>query len=487
MSPSAAPSRSDANPPDALTDPHGLTRQLTLRDLVLAQILNVVGSSWVGVAASFGRAQAVVWISAMLVFYLPMAVSVYFLNREMPLEGGLYVWARTAFGDLAGFMTAWNIWAYGLCVAAAILDAIPTELAYLLGPSAAWLPGSHWASAIILGAVVVALTVTSLCGLSLGRWIHSASGAAMLAVFLLLILTPFWSLAHRVPLHYAPLALALPHADPRSLAFMGQMFGALCGLEYIAILAGEARFPARNIGRSVVIASPIICAMFILGTGSVFAFHQLHPATSIDFIAPIPQTLRFAFGNHGGGNLLAMLAIVLVQVRLLGATSLIFTGVTRLPMTAGWDHLIPEWFSRLSKRKRVPTNSILFSAAMIALLLLLGNVGVKAAEAFQVLANASAELYALAYLAMFAVPLAGAKLLRRRLPTWVALTSAVGFAFTLFAFALTAYPFVDVVDARTYAAKILGTTLLANLVGLGFYFIRRARHLSTVSSKTMPG
>jgi amino acid transporter len=300
----------------------------------------------------------------------------------------------------------------------------------------------------------------------------------MLAVFLLLILTPFWSLAHRVPLHYAPLAIALPQADLRSLAFMGQMFGALCGLEYIAILAGEAKSPTRNIGLSVVIASPIICAMFILGTGSVLAFHQLLPATSIDFIAPIPQTLRFAFGTHGGGNLLATLAIILVQVRLLGATSLIFTGVTRLPMTAGWDHLIPEWFARLSKRKRVPTNSVLFSAAMIAALLLLGNVGVKAAEAFQVLANASAELYALAYLAMFAVPLVGARVLRRRLPRWVGVTSAVGFAFTLFAFALTAYPFVDVVDARAYAAKILGTTLLANLIGLGFYFTRRGRGVS---------
>src|ERR1700743_697358 len=73
-----------------------------LRDLVLTQVLCVVGSSWVGIAAGLGRAQALTWIAAMVLFYLPMAVSVIYLNREMPLEGGLYVWARTAFGDLGG-------------------------------------------------------------------------------------------------------------------------------------------------------------------------------------------------------------------------------------------------------------------------------------------------------------------------------------------------------------------------------------------------
>jgi amino acid transporter len=456
---------------------HALPRQLTLRDLVLAQILNVVGSAWVGVAAGLGRAQAVVWISAMLVFYVPMAVSVYFLNREMPLEGGLYVWARKSFGDFAGFLTAWNIWAYGLSVAAAILDAIPTEFAYLIGPKAAWLPESHWGSAAVLGTVVAALTVTSLYGLSLGRWIHSISGAAMVAVFILLIATPFWALAHHVPLHYAPLAMQFPKANLRSLAFMGQMFGALCGLEFIAILAGEAKAPSRNIGLSVVIASPIICGMFIFGTGAVLAFHQFHANVPIDFIAPIPQTLRFAFGNAGAGNLLAMLAIIFVQMRLLGATSLIFTGVARLPMTAGWDHLIPEWFARLSKRRQVPTNSILVSAAIVALLLLLGNLGVKAAEAFQVLSNASTQFYCLAYLAMFAIPLVGARLLRKRLPTWVAVTSAIGFAFTVFCLILEAYPFIDVANPRTYAAKIVGTTLLTNIVGILFY-VTRSRKLA---------
>ena len=455
------------------TETHALSRQLGLRDLVLTQILCVVGSSWVGVAAGLGRAQAFVWLLAMMLFYVPMGVSVYFLNREMPLEGGLYVWARTAFGDAWGFMTAWNLWTYGLCVCATILFGIPTEIAYMIGPKAAWLPEDHAVSLAVVAVVLSALTAASLRGLALGRLIHNISGSAMLAVFALLVVTPFWAMLHHVPLHYAPLAMALPKANLYSLALMGQMFGALCGLEYIAILAGEAKAPTRNIGLSVVISSPVICGMFIFGTGAVLGFHQFYASTNIDLIAPIPQTLRFAFGNSGAGNVLATAAIVMVQMRLIGATSYIFTGVTRLPMTAGWDHLIPEWFARLSKRRQVPVNSILVSAAIIAALLLLGSAGVKAAEAFQTLVQTSSELYALAYLAMFAIPIVGVAALRKRLPKWAAWTSGVGFAFTVFAFALTAYPFVDVVDARAYAAKILGTTVLANVVGWLFYRSRQ--------------
>ena len=89
------------------------------------------------------------------------------------------------------------------------------------------------------------------------------------------------------------------------------------------------------------------------------------------------------------------------------------------------------------------------------------------------LSQASQELYELAYLAMFAIPIVGIKALRDRMPTWVAWTTGVGFAFTVFSFVLTAVPFVDVVDSRAYAAKILGTTFLANAIGLAFYWARR--------------
>jgi len=449
---------------------HHLRRQLGLRDLVLTQILCVVGSSWVGVAAGLGRAQTVMWIAAMLLFYVPMAGSVIGLNRVMPLEGGLYVWAHRAFGDIGGFLTAWNIWFYGIAVTATILYAIPTELSYLIGPSAAWLPESPVASLAIVTVMIAAVTIAALRGLELSKWIHNIGGAAMLTVFVVLIFLPMWGLARHMPIHWTPLVVKLPPPTLHSFALFGQMlFGALCGLEYIAILAGESRQPARAIGQSVWISSPIICAMFILGTSSVSAFV---PISHIDFIAPIPQTLRAALGNTGTGNLFAIAAIFLLQLRLLGASSYIFTGVTRLPMTVGWDALLPAWFTRLHPTRRIPTNSTIFTAALVFLLVVLANIGVHAQEAFQLLSNASLTHYELSYLAMFAIPLAGAATLRRSLPRWLRWTSAVGFVATLFSLLISVFPFVDVVNARTYAIKIAGTTVISNLIAFCFYRLR---------------
>jgi len=476
-----APSLPDRKP-DHHQD-HHLDRRLGLRDLVLTQILCVVGSSWVGVAAGLGLAQTLTWIAAMLLMYLPMAASVIGLNREMPLEGGLYIWAHRAFGNLGGFLTAWNIWVYGIAVTAAILYAIPTEISYLLGPTAAWIPENHLLAFVIVASIVLAVTLAALRGLEIGKWIHNLGGIAMLLIFAVLILLPLWAIAHHTPIPWPNLVLTPPPITTRTLALFGQMlFGALCGLEYIAILAGESRQPARSIGQSVWIASPIICAMFILGTSSVLAFS--HPG-HIDFIAPIPQTLRIALGHSGIGNLFAMAAILLLQIRLIGAASFLFTGVTRLPMAAGWDSLVPTWFTRLHPRWRTPSNSILCTAALILLLILLGSTGVHAQEAYQTLSNASLTHYELAYLVMFAIPLIGTASLRRTLPTWLKWTSAIGFCSTLFALLISVYPIVDVVNARSYAAKIIGTTLVSNCIALTFYKLR-TRKAQTPATVPLP-
>jgi amino acid transporter len=255
---------------------------------------------------------------------------------------------------------------------------------------------------------------------------------------------------------------------------VGQVLFAASGLEYIAIMAGETHAANRDIGRSVLISSPVIFLMFVLGTAAVLSFHELHPGVAINYVAPIPQSLSLAFGERGLGSLVSKFAILLLQIRILGAASYIFTGVVRLPMAAGWDHLVPEWFSRLHPRYRTPVNSITVTTIIIGLLLVLGSAGVHAAEAFNILNDTSSELYALAYVSMFLIPITGAKALRCRLPAWVSLVCWLGLISMIFVLIFNAYPFVDVASPGAFAARILGTTLVLNLLGFGLYRMRSA-------------
>jgi amino acid transporter len=443
-----------------------LRKELGLGDLVLAQVLCVVGSSWVGIAAKLGRAHVAFWVGAMVLFYAPLAVVVIWLNRMMPLEGGLYQWAKLGFGEMAGFLTAWNLWVYAVIVAGAIIFVVPTDLAYMIGPAAAWLPASKLGIMLLTGTVMAAIALAAVRGLNVSKWLHNVGSVLIILAYAILLTLPLWAPA-RPSARYEAIPWSPPRLNWFSLAVFGQMtVGALSGFEYVAILAGECRSAARTIGQSVMLSAPVICLMFILGTSSVLAFVGGQP---VNVIGPIPQTMRAALGSTGAGAWAAPFAIGLVLARAIAAASLIFTGLTRLPMAAGWDHLAPSWFSRLDPRRGTPVNSILFVAALVMALILLSMLGVREQEASQLLANASIAHYALAYVGLFALPLLGKTALRAQLPMWVKMASLAGLGSSIVSLAIAVYPIVDVTSQAEYAAKICAVVVVANAVGVLIY------------------
>lgn len=458
-------------PGPAAAEQGELKKELGLSDLVLAQVLCVVGSTWVGVAAKLGRAHAVFWLAAISLFYVPLAVVVIRLNRLMPLEGGLYQWAKTGFGEMAGFLIAWNLWVYATITTGSIVCVVPTDLGYMIGPSAAWIPKSAIATVGITGSLIVTIAMVAVRGLDIARWLHNIGAAMIILAYVILLPLPLWALWRGMPIHYEPLPFALPKLNLFSIAIFGQMtVGALSGFEYVAIFAGECRSAARNIGRSVMISAPVICLMFVLGTSSVLSFLGNQP---VNVIGPIPQTFRLAFGDTGLGNVIAPFAIFLLIARAIASASLIFTGVTRLPMTAGWDHLLPGWFARLDPKRHTPVNSIWFVAALVIVLIALSFTGVYEQEAVQLLNGAGVVHYAVTYSALFALPLLGA--LRSGMPRWLKVVSVAGLASSLLSALLALYPIVDVVSPGVYACKIGGFVMASNLAGLWIYSRGAAR------------
>jgi amino acid transporter len=459
-------------------------KELGLFDLVLTQIVFVVGTIWVGAAAKLGHSQLILWSLAIITFYLPLAAAVIYLNTRMPLEGGLYQWAKLAFNDFVAFMVAWNLWVFGILILSAIGLIVSTNIGYAIGPSAAWMQSNKWFITIVSCLLVFFIASASIRGLALGKWVHNAGGVLLMATFLTLILLPFFSLA-RGDLHeYHPLAVALPALTLFNLNIFSKLaLGALTGFEYVAIVAGECHAPARNIARSVIIAAPIIALMFILGTSAVLAY--VKPA-DVDLIGPIPQVLSLGFSSFGWVGKIISVAILGVVVRQIALMSIYFTGNTRLPMVAGWDSLLPSWFSRLHGRYKTPVNSILFVGAITLGFGLASLIGVGHQEAFQLLDNAATVFYASTYLVLFAIPIVGMKAFGARAPWWLKLACISGFLVSLLSIGLTIVPIITVESRLTFAAKIIAVVAVSNGIGILIFLLgkQRSNNAMKVSAAT---
>ena len=442
-------------------------RELGLVDLVLIQVMYIVGSGWVGAAAKLGPSHVVFWTLAALTFYLPQAAVVIFLNRLMPLEGGLYQWATVGFGRPLGFLVGWNLWAYSVLMIATFAVMVATNLSYLLDPSSAWLTRTVWYTPLASLAFIAVVSVVSVRGLGVGKWLQNAGGLAQFIVYGSLVGIPLVAIWRGALEHYQPLAVAAPELSLLNVNIFTKLaLGAFSGFEYVAIMAGECRDAKRSIGRAVAIATPICVLLFVFGTSSVLA---LVPRGQIDLVSPVPQALVAGAGTAGWTALIAPMVILLLLVRQLGNTTYVLGGASRLPLVAGWDGLLPAWFTRLHPHFRTPVNSILFVALLTAGLALAAQAGVGLQEAFQLLDNAGGLLYAFVYLSLFAIPLFGSTRLSERPPSWLRLASAVGLGVSLLYAVFTIFPIVEVQSWQLFAAKILAVVVGANLLGIAIY------------------
>ncbi len=448
-----------------------LKRELGLFDLVLTQIVFVVGTIWVGWAAKLGDHQMAYWLLAIVTFYLPLAAVVIFLNRLMPLEGGIYQWAKLAFNDFVAFMLAWNLWIFGILVMSGIGLIIKKNIAYAVGPRADWMHENRWMTTLICTLLMITMIAASRRSLTLGKWVQNVGGLFLLVTFATLILLPFITAGRGTLANYHPFSTRLPELTTYNINVFSKLaVGALSGFEYIAILAGECRAPARNISRSVMISAPIIALMFILGTGSVLAFVS---PDKVDLIGPIPQVLSLGFSSFGWVSMLVSFTIFGVAARQIALMSIYFAGNTRLPMVAGWDNLLPAWFARLHRRHKTPVNSILFVGLITLIFSLASLIGVKEQEAFQLQDNAATTFYALIYMVLFAIPLVAMKRFGVSAPLWLKVASVSGFLVSVVAGYFTLVPITNVDSPGLFALKIMAVVIGANLIGVALYRLRK--------------
>ena len=169
-------------------------------------------------AGKLGPSHVVFWLLALVLFYLPSAAVVIYLNRLMPLEGGLYQWAKLGFNQTVGFLLAWNLWLYVIVFTSEIGLQCATYLAYAIGPSAAWMTSSGWFVTLASAGLLSLMVVTSTLGLSVGKWVHNTGGVFMITIFGAVV-----AAAARRPADRHPRRIpSVPHPAARAVAVQPQ-------------------------------------------------------------------------------------------------------------------------------------------------------------------------------------------------------------------------------------------------------------------------
>ena len=444
-----------------------LPKALRLGDLILLQVLLIVGLPWIGYAAKVGGTHVVLWLLAAALFYLPIAGTVIFLSRRLPLEGGIYQWAKLGISPFAGFQAAWNYSFFLILFYATSGSLVANSISYLLGPGAAWMTGHKPLILALNAGFFVIVYLVNVRGLHLARWITGAGGILVIALYALIVALLALRIGRGEPMAQPPLTLAWPALSLMTVNLFSKMaFNALSGFEQVAIFAGECHTPERNIARSVWIAAPGIALLYILGTCAMLAYT---PRDRIDLIAPIAQILGAALGASrltavlGGAAILGLLFAYFTQ------TVACIAQVSRLPMVAGWDGLLPGWFSALHPRFRTPVRSLRVVVAACLVLGAASLVQVGEQEAAQILIGAGMACSGLYYLTMFAVVLWGRWEGERRAPWWLRVAACSAAGVTVLSVGLQVVPVLDVARPWLFALKVGGAVAAINVAGAWVY------------------
>jgi amino acid transporter len=453
-----------------------LRKTMGFWDVLLFNIATVLGPRWIAAAGHNGTSSISLWVLAALFFFVPGALVINELSSRFPKEGGLYIWAREAFGDFHGFVAGWTYWIYTVFYFPGLLLASASMSAYIIGGRGASLAQDRSFQITVSLALLVVAVVLNIVGLNIGKWLQNAGGVGtyaplvMLGVVALLVVVRHGSATHFT------VANMLPAWNWDTVNFWSQIAFAFTGLELVSAMSDEIRDPRRTLPRAVFGSGALIAFMYIAGT---FAILALVPASELDPQSGVFHAITLGSVAMGVG-FLGIVAAMLVTVGNAGGVGSTVAGIARVPFVVGIDRYLPAAFGKIHPRWKTPYISILVQAALSAAILLLSQIKSKTViAAYQVVVDAAIVLYFIPFLYMFAAVIKLAYRKDRNENTHAVLVpgglagvwicGALGFLVVLCGIVFSFFP-PGGSDTVVFEVDLIGGTVASILLGLVLYW-----------------
>jgi amino acid transporter len=465
----------------------GLITSLTLWDVVAMNIVAVVGLRWISRSARLGAPSVTLWILACLVFFVPLAAVLAELSSRHPEQGGIYAWARRAFGPAHGFVCGWCMWVNNLFYFPALLLFAAANALVPLGPDGAAIADSRLYSVTFVLGFLWLTTFINIFGFSAGKWLQHLGAIATWIPATMLIAAgaiAFYSFGSATS--FAPSQLLPRENIMDTLGLWSSLCFAFSGFEISSMVGQEVYNPRKTIPRSIVLSGIAITLIYILSSASVLV---AVPASELAERSGIADAVELVGGRLGYAGLGAFIGLLLF-VGSIGGTSSWIAGAARVPFAAGVDSAMPAAFARLHAKYRTPHVALIVQAIattalfLVSVYLSVGGGETSIQEAYDIMVNLTILVYFLPYLYLFA-SFIRLRSMDRDMPAdentivlpggtlgaWA--IASCGLLATLIAMGLVFVPPAGTENVLNYEVNLIGQAALLIGIGMGLYFTSR--------------
>lgn len=267
--------------------------------------------------------------------------------------GGPYLYARTAFGPVAGFQVGWLVWLTRVTAFAALCNLLIDYLAHFW-PSVAAPTGR----VVVASLVTVALAAVNLRGVRTAAIVANVFTVGKLVPLLLFV---------AVGLFFVEPASYVPQSTPDTAEFSAAMLllvFAFTGFETATVPAGEVRDVRRTLPFAILASMALIVPLYLL--------IQLVSIGTLPELATSGTPLADAAARFGG-SIGAAVIVVGAAISITGTLNGLVLAAPRLLYGMAENGQLPRIFARTHARFHTPHVSIVLTALCMLALTLSGS------------------------------------------------------------------------------------------------------------------
>ena len=338
----------------------GLIRVIGRGSLTALMVNSIIGGSIFGLPSLL--AARIGWLSPLAYLLagagiLIIAACIAEVSSRYEETGGLYLYARDAFGRFTGVLVAWLTFLTRIAAPSAVANLFCTYLAQFFPALAA----RRW-QLVVMAVLITQLAVFNYIGVKTGKNVSNLFTAVKVSFLLLFVVAGWLALLFRPEIR-VPFAVPLISAKGGFEAILLLVF-AYGGFEGALFVGGETKNPKRDTPIALLRALVIVCIIY---TAVQFVTMATLPAVATS-VTPLSDAAEH-FAGRLGSTAIALAALVSAY----GYLSANLLHAPRVTFALAGNGDFPPFLATIHPRYRTPYVSILFYAVILFIFSALGN------------------------------------------------------------------------------------------------------------------